>query len=73
MLNQVIDAAGCSERLQAAVPGSALRDRPACSKKRGGGIAPAAIGALIEAGFYSVNALGAAEPPKLARQWSLNH
>src|SRR5579859_5608963 len=60
MLSHRIDAAGCSERLREAVARQAIcaTGRP-CSKKRGGGIAPAAIGALIEAGLCSVNAFGA--------------
>jgi hypothetical protein len=55
VLSHVIDAAGYSERLRAAVAGSNLRRQ--CSKKRGGGIAPAAIAALIEGGCCSVNGL----------------
>jgi hypothetical protein len=59
VLSHVIDAAGCFERLQAAVAGSNLRRQ--CSKKRGGEIAPAAIAALIEGGCCSVNAQEATE------------
>jgi len=55
VLSHVIDAAGYSERLQAAVAERNLRRQ--CSKKRGGGIAPAAIAALIEGGCCSVNVL----------------
>jgi hypothetical protein len=38
------------------------------SKNRGGGIAPAAIAALIEGGFFSVNAFGRQNGPKRRRE-----
>jgi hypothetical protein len=62
VLSHVIDAAGYSERLQDAAAGSNLRRQ--CSKKRGGGIAPAAIAALIEGGCCSVNALEEGRAPE---------
>jgi hypothetical protein len=66
MLSHVIDTAGLfGTSLRCGGSKQSAQEARRCSKKRGGGIAPAAIGALIEAGFCSVNALGRPPGPKV--------